>query len=129
MESEYKLGKAYRYFSCEFVREISYFDLAITDLSKVVPCQRINNKPCAVWAILQKDTVDQPGGDILSAYCTCTAGPQGSCDHIVGMLFRIESAVATGATGPSKTSMGCQWNIPSGSKVFLKPTKAEELFF
>ena len=25
--------------------------------------------------------------------------------------------------------MGCQWNIPSGSKVLLKPTKAEELFF
>ena len=45
------------------------------------------------------------------------------------MLFRIESAVATGATRPSKTTMGCQWNIPSGSKVLLKPTKAEELFF
>ena len=79
-----------------------------------------------MWAILQKDTVDKPGGDILSAYCTCTAGLQGSCNHIVGMLFRIESAVATGATRPSKTSMGCQWNIPSGSKVLLKPTKAEE---
>ena len=29
LESEYKLGKAYRYFSCEFVREMFYFDLAI----------------------------------------------------------------------------------------------------
>ena len=96
--------------------------------SKVVPCQRVNNKPY-VWAILQKDTVDKPGGDILSAYCTCTAGLQGTCNHIVGMLFRIESAVATGATRLSKTSMGCQWNIPSGSKVLLKPSKAEELFF
>ena len=42
LESEYKLGKAYRYFRCEFVREIFYFDLANTDLcnlkSKVVPC-------------------------------------------------------------------------------------------
>ena len=134
LESEYKLGKAYRYFSCQFVREFFYFDLANTDLcilkSKVVPCQRVNNKLYDVWSILQKDTLDdKPGEDILSAYCTCTAGLQGSCNHIVGMLFRIESAVATGATRPSKTSMGCQWNIPSGSKVLLKPTKAEELFF
>ena len=93
LESEYKLGKAYRYFSCEFVRGIIYFDLANTDLcilkSKIVPCQRINNKPYDVWAILQKDTVDKPGGDILSAYFTCTAGLQSSCNHIVGMLFRI----------------------------------------
>ena len=37
--------------------------------------------------------------------------------------------MATGATRPSKTSMGCQWNIPSGSKVLLKPIKADELFF
>lgn len=133
LENEYKLGKAYRYFSCEFVREIFYFDLINTDLcilkSKVIPCQRVNNKPYDVWVILQKDTVDKPGGNILSAYCTCTAGLQGSCNHIVGMLFRVESAVATGATRPSKTSVGCQWNIPSGSKVLLKPTKAEELFF
>ena len=61
-----------------------------------------------MWEILQKDTVDKPGGDILYAYCTCTAGLQGSCDHIVGMLFHIESAVATGATRPSKTSVDCQ---------------------
>ena len=91
LESEYKLGKAYRYFSCEFVREMFYFDLANRDLcilkSKVVPCQRVNNKPYDVWAILQKDTVIKPGGDILSAYCTCTAGLQGSCNHIVGMFF------------------------------------------
>ena len=56
LESEYKLRKAYRYFSCEFVREIFYFDLANTDLcilkSKVVSCQRVNNKPYDVWAIL-----------------------------------------------------------------------------
>ena len=37
--------------------------------------------------------------------------------------------MATVATRPSKTSVGCQWNIPSGIKVLLKPTKAEELFF
>ena len=32
LESEYKLGKAYRYFSCDFVREVFYFELNSTDL-------------------------------------------------------------------------------------------------
>ena len=37
--------------------------------------------------------------------------------------------MATGTTRPSKASVGCQCNIPSGGKVLLKPTKAGELFF
>ena len=132
LDSEYKLGKAYRYFSCDYVRKIFYFDLD-GDLcvmkSHVVPSQRVNNKPYEVWIVIRKDIVDIPGGEIYAAYCTCTAGLQGSCNHIVGMLFRIEAAVATGATRPSKTSMACQWTIPSGKKLTLKATKAEELYF
>ena len=133
LESEYKLGKAYRYFSCAFVREVFYFDLNSTDLCilkcKVLPSQRLNNKPYDVWAIIRKDLTEKPGGEIVSAYCACTAGLQGSCNHVVAMFFRVESAVATGETRSSKTSTGCQWNIPSGIKVTLKATKAEELYF
>ena len=133
LESEYKLGRAYRYFSCDFVREVFYFDLHSTDLCilkcKVLPSQRLNNKPYDVWAIIRKDLPEKPGGEIVSAYCACTAGLQGSCNHVVAMFFRVESAVATGETRPSKTSTGCQWNIPSRIKVTLKATKAEELYF
>jgi hypothetical protein len=42
----------------------------------------------------KKDTPETPGGDIIASYCTCVAG----------MLFRIESAVASRATHPSKSS-------------------------
>ena len=43
------------------------------------------------------------------------------------MLFRIEAA--NGATRPCKTSLSCKWDIPSGNKISIKPTTAEELFF
>ena len=66
---------------------------------------------------------------IQAAYCTCTAGLHGTCNHIVAMFFRIEAAVASGQTRPAKTSVGCQWDIPSGNKVVLKATKAEDLYF
>ena len=118
LESEYKLGKAYRYFSCDFVREISYFDASpqlCVLRCKVVPSHRVTSKPYDVWTILRKNTPEIPGGEIIN--------------HIVGMLFRIESAVTTGVTNPSKTSLPCQWTVPSGQKIDLKPTMAEELFF
>ena len=95
----------------------------------MLPSQRLNNKPYDVWAIIRKDLPEKPGGEIVSVYCACTAGLQGSCNHAVAMFFRVESAVATGETRPSKTSRGCQWNIPSGIKVTLKAAKAEELYF
>jgi len=40
----------------------------------VTPSMSINNKPYSVWAAVLEDTVQEPGGQIISAYCTCTAG-------------------------------------------------------
>ena len=52
LESEYKLGKAYKYFSCDFVREVFYFDLHSTYLCilkcKLLPSQRLNYKPYGI---------------------------------------------------------------------------------
>ena len=66
---------------------------------KIVPSQRVSIKPY-VWAIIEKDQIDKPGGKIYSAYCILHIGLQGGCNHVVAMLFKIESAVATGATNP-----------------------------
>ena len=65
----------------------------------------------------------------MAAYCTCTAELQGGCNHVVGMLFRVESFVTIGATKPSSTGVLCTWAVPSGGKVDFKPTQAEDLFF
>ena len=47
LESEYKLGKAYRYFSCELVKETFYRN-------------KIKSKPYDVWCILERDQRDKP---------------------------------------------------------------------
>ena len=101
-----------RYFLCEFVREIYINELnketSVCILKcKVIPSQYINSKPYDVWAVVQKNKPNEPGGYINSAYCTCKAGILGTCNHVTGMLFRIGSAVQTGITTSSKTSVLC----------------------
>ena len=118
LKCEYKEGKAYRYFTDEFVKEI--FINPISDFSKYcmmktrcVPSQRVSSRPYDVWAIIQKDTEECPGGEVVSAYCSCPAGLLGSCNHVAGMLFRIEATVITGVTKPTCTSRLSEWVIPS----------------
>ena len=93
LEREYKLGKAYRYYACEFVREIFYHK--VDDISpycilkcRIVPSQRTSAKPYQVWVVITKDCGDDnPGGQIQSGYCTCTAGLKGSCNHVQVSFF------------------------------------------
>ena len=94
-----------------------------------MPSQRVNNKPYDVWSVVKKDKIQEPGGEIFSAYCTCTAGLSSTCNHIVGMLFRVEAAVTTGQTNPSKTSVLSSWNIPRGSKVNTKSKPLRDIVF
>ena len=84
--------------------------------TKCVPSQRLNMKMYDVWAVVKKDKDNEPGGEILSAYCTCTAGLLGSCNHVAGMLFRVEAAVLSGATHPTCTSKLAEWNVPTNKK-------------
>ncbi|KAK3108167.1 hypothetical protein FSP39_002441, partial [Pinctada imbricata] len=128
--NEYKEGKAYRYFSCDWVKEILYHPFrarseACLLKAKVTPSQSVNNKEYDVWVAIKKDTKSEPGGQIFSGYCTCTAGMLGCCNHITGLLFRVEHAVKTGATSASCTSKPCEWNIPS-SKTTIKPIKVSD---
>ena len=81
---------------------------------KVIPSQRLNSKPCDVWAVIQKNKPNEPGGYIHSAYCTCTVEILGACNHVTGMLFCIENAVKTNLT---KKNVLCTWNIPKGQSV------------
>jgi len=52
----------------------------------------------------------------LSAYCTCTAGLLGSCNHVTEMLFRVFSS---GITNPTCTSKLSAWNVPAATKTIL----------
>ena len=79
LKCEYKEGKAFRYFFCDFVKEICFHDISNTCRycfirTRVTPPQRTSATPYTVWALLQKDKTDQPGGRIINAYSSCTAG-------------------------------------------------------
>lgn len=39
----------------------------------------------------------------------------GTCNHVAGLLFRVECAVRMGLT--SATSQLCKWNVPNNPKV------------
>ena len=121
IECEYKQGKAYRYFTDSFISEVFYNNISDESKycylkTKCLPSQRVSSKPYDVWALVQKDLKCEVGGAILSAYCTCTAGLLGSCNHVAGLLFRVEAAVLIGVTHPTCTSMLASWNVPSKKK-------------
>ena len=66
LESGYKQGKAYRYFSCEFVREIyiteSNKDTPVCILKcKIIPSQHINSNSYDVWPVVQENKPNEPG--------------------------------------------------------------------
>ena len=134
LESDYKQGKCYRYYTCEFVQEVFFHPISEKSgycliKCKCTPSQRVNSKPYDVWAILTKNKVDVPGGCIKSAYCSCTASLGGTCNHIIGMLFRVERAIRYDvAAKPTCTSKPCTWNVPKG-KVDTKPKEIKEPLF
>ena len=125
LDREYKLGKAYRDFADNFVREIYYHNISEKSEYCILKCRvflsrKVSSKPYHVWAAVVKDVDnDFPGGTIKAVYCTCTASLGVSCNHITAFLFRVESFVVTGKTKPSKTSQLCNWNVPSGTKLIL----------
>ena len=49
---------------------------------------------------------------LLYMYIFCFLSLKGSCNHVVGMLFRVEYAVRSGQTRLSSTSRPCVWNAP-----------------
>ena len=131
--NEYKEGKAYRYYTTGWVKDVFYHK--ISDNSpycvlkcRVTPSQRISTKPYHVWAVIEKDTDKKPGGSIKSAYCTCTSGLYGSCNHVAGLLFRVESAVLRGITKPTCTDRLAVWTVPS-ARTEIKPCPVNTLIF
>ena len=76
-----------------------------------------------VWVVCRKDLIDSIGGGILSAYFTCTAGLYGSCNHVAGLLFRVE-----GLSNSTCTSVSTAWNIPSTKKQII-PDEISKFIF
>ena len=124
LNCEYKGGKSFRYFTCGFAKEIYFRDISdacpyFFIRARVTLSQRASTTPYTVWALLQKDKTDQPGRGVINPYCLCTAGLLGCCNHVVAMLFCVETAVMQDLTKPTCTSQKSSWNVPKGIKTTL----------
>ena len=51
----------------------------------------------------------------------------GSCNHVAGLLFRVEAAVLLGVTHSTCTSKLALWTIPSKKKT-IQPGKLSSFF-
>ena len=134
LDCEYKEGKGYRYFSSSFAKEIFWHpirdDLPYCYLkNKVTPSHNTSKTPYNVWCLIVKDMPGKEGGKVLSAYCSCTAGLLGSCNHVVALLFRVEAAVSEGFTKPTCTSQTATWPVPASTKSLLELKPLREIPF
>ena len=80
LSCDYKEGKTYRYFACDFVKEIFYHPHKIESnfcflKTKVKPSQRTSSTPYTVWAPVEKKS---PEGKIYGSHFahlfTCKPG-------------------------------------------------------
>ena len=80
--------------------------------SKVLPSMR-KTEPYRARICLFRD------GMVEVAYCVCTAGLAGCCNHIAGLLDALEEFVRLGLREEpeSPTSRLCKWNKPRSKKV------------
>ena len=51
---------------------------------------------------------------------------QGSCNHVAGVLFRVEHFVRNGYTGLTCTSQSSQWDVPEDAWV-NKPLRLSQI--
>ena len=82
-----------------------------------------------MWVAVCKDKGETVGGEIMSAYCSCTAGLLGCCNHVIAMLFRVQEAVMHGFNKPSCTSELAVWPIPKNTKEILTVKPVAEVVF
>ena len=83
LKCEYKEGKAYRYFTNDFIGDVSNNHLEESEnycyfKTKCLPSQRVFAKQYDVWAIVPKDKkngeIFTPRGKLISAYWPCAVG-------------------------------------------------------
>ena len=72
--NEYKVGKAYEYLQSHFIKAIFYHPISANCKicymrAKCTPSQRLRDVDHTMWIMVKKES-----GDIVSAFCSCTAG-------------------------------------------------------
>ena len=113
------ISKGYTFFADGHVQKIMLHRLpSVPDLmyvrADVLPSM-IKNKVYKVHVCLTQSTAE-----VKSAFCVCTSGLEGSCNHIAGLLYALENFVRLGLREDARlscTSKLQQWNKPRKQKV------------
>ena len=54
--------------------------------------------------------VTNPDGMIISAWCSCEVEASRCCNHVIAVLYKVESANAINFCSHACTSIPCGWN-------------------
>jgi hypothetical protein len=122
--NDYKNSKAYSYYKCGWLEQISSLSIGKLYCIMKADCrksERINDPFHKLWILVNSRT-----SKIVTAHCTCMAGLSTTCNHVAAALFRIEAAVRNGLTNPSCTSSASEW-LPCRKEV--KPMKVKDMNF
>ena len=87
--------------------------------AKVLPSMR-KDRVYAVTIVMQESTCS-----VATAYCTCTAGLSGCCNHVTDTLYCLEDYIHQGLQQDERK--GCterlqMWNQPRKQNVDARPT-------
>ena len=64
-------------------------------------------------------------GEILCAWCSCTAGFSQTCNHVIAVAYKIEYAISKEYNEPSSTSVACKWN--DTARKVICPSKVKDM--
>ncbi|XP_070202256.1 uncharacterized protein [Littorina saxatilis] len=122
--------KAHVFYDDRHVHSVSYHPVAKDSDQCYLKCLVIPSAASSntskypdrkVWLSASKVT-----GQIAKAYCDCTAGREGSCNHVSAFLYALVDITAHKQSGlDASTSAQCKWNMPRKRK--LSPKKAADL--
>ena len=87
--------------------------------AKVLPSMR-KDRVYAVTIVIQESNCS-----VSTAYCTCTAGLSGCCNHVTGTLYCLEDYIHQGLQDDERK--GCterlqKWNQPRKQDPDARPT-------
>ena len=89
----------------------------------VCPSQRIRYDSHKVWICVK----GKEDCNIVTSWCTCTAGTAEACNHVIAVLHKINHAYNKQYVSPACTNVPQGWN--KGTRKEVNPSKVKDLTF
>ena len=106
---QYKVKKAFSYFHSGFVSQIVMQNLSVNSETGIVlkpsvlPSEKVSSASHSVWVLLNKS------GDVMTAYCSCTAGLSRCCNHVIAVLYNRTPRITSHSCIEVKCGFNDRW--------------------